>query len=204
MDLRLAARPQLASMSASGSSIAYGYNADGKRISKTVNGTTYNYAYLGRPADGDDMGQQQAALYLRLHWPGVCDVQRQQVFLPEKMPKAMSPVLSMPAAPRWCPTPTIPGVRPCPPTAPWLPPSAPRTPCATAGMSTTPRRACTTSTSRYYNPVWGRFINADTAGVVATSPDKTHWDKNLFAYCMIIQLIGEMMAAIYGSMSSVK
>ena len=29
------------------------------------------------------MGQQQAALYLRLHWPGVRDVQRQQVFLPE-------------------------------------------------------------------------------------------------------------------------
>ena len=29
------------------------------------------------------MGQQQAAFYLRLHWPGVRDVQRQQVFLPE-------------------------------------------------------------------------------------------------------------------------
>lgn len=27
-------------MSKSGSSIAYGYNADGKRISKAVNGTT--------------------------------------------------------------------------------------------------------------------------------------------------------------------
>ena len=26
--------------------------------------------------------------------------------------------------------------------------------------------------SRYYNPVWGRFINADTAAVVAASPDK--------------------------------
>ena len=38
---------QLASMSKSGSSIAYGYNADGKRISKTVNGATYNYVYLG-------------------------------------------------------------------------------------------------------------------------------------------------------------
>ena len=37
---------QLASMSKSGS-ITYGYNADGKRISKTVNGTTYNYSYLG-------------------------------------------------------------------------------------------------------------------------------------------------------------
>ena len=34
-------------MSKSGSSITYGYNADGKRISKTVNGTTYNFSYLG-------------------------------------------------------------------------------------------------------------------------------------------------------------
>ena len=37
--------------------------------------------------------------------------------------------------------------------------------------------------SRYYNPAWGRFINADTAAVVAASPDKANWDKNLFAYC---------------------
>ena len=34
-------------MSKTGSGIAYGYNADGKRISKTVNGTTHNYSYLG-------------------------------------------------------------------------------------------------------------------------------------------------------------
>ena len=32
--------------------------------------------------------------------------------------------------------------------------------------------------SRYYNPVWGRFINADTAAVVAASPDKANWDKS--------------------------
>ena len=37
--------------------------------------------------------------------------------------------------------------------------------------------------SRYYNPVWERFINADTADVLGASPDKANWDKNLFAYC---------------------
>ena len=42
---------QLASMSKSGSSIAYGYNADGKRISKTINGTTYRQL---QPHDGAD------------------------------------------------------------------------------------------------------------------------------------------------------
>ena len=36
--------------------------------------------------------------------------------------------------------------------------------------------------SRYYNPNWGRFINADHADVIAATPmDLT--DKNLFAYC---------------------
>ncbi len=37
--------------------------------------------------------------------------------------------------------------------------------------------------SRYYNPSWGRFINADTTAVLTASPDKANWDKNLFAYC---------------------
>lgn len=37
--------------------------------------------------------------------------------------------------------------------------------------------------SRYYNPSWGRFINADTPNVLSASPDSATWDKNLFAYC---------------------
>ena len=50
-------------MSKSGSSITYGYNADGKRISKTVNGTTYNgnrYFYL-KNAQGDVTGLVNAS-----------------------------------------------------------------------------------------------------------------------------------------------
>ncbi len=36
--------------------------------------------------------------------------------------------------------------------------------------------------SRYYNPEWGRFVNADAIGVVTvTAMDLT--DKNLYAYC---------------------
>ena len=38
---------QLAGMSKSGQTITYGYDSDGKRITKTVNGTAYNYHYLG-------------------------------------------------------------------------------------------------------------------------------------------------------------
>ena len=38
---------QLAGMSKAGQTIAYSYDSDGKRITKTVNGTAYNYHYLG-------------------------------------------------------------------------------------------------------------------------------------------------------------
>ena len=37
--------------------------------------------------------------------------------------------------------------------------------------------------SRYYDPAVCRFVNADNAAVIAVSPEKANWDKNLFAYC---------------------
>lgn len=37
--------------------------------------------------------------------------------------------------------------------------------------------------TRYYNPAWGRFINADSPAVPTISPGSATWDKNLFAYC---------------------
>ena len=46
-------------MSKSGSSIAYGYNADGKRTSKTVNGTTYRQL---QPHDGADRQKTESLL----------------------------------------------------------------------------------------------------------------------------------------------
>jgi len=36
--------------------------------------------------------------------------------------------------------------------------------------------------SRYYNPQWGRFLNADTTDVLTASPAELT-DKNLYAYC---------------------
>ncbi len=37
--------------------------------------------------------------------------------------------------------------------------------------------------SRYYDPETNRFLNADEASVVTVSPDSANHDKNLFAYC---------------------
>ena len=36
--------------------------------------------------------------------------------------------------------------------------------------------------SRYYNPAWGRFLNADDSAVLTATPDALT-DKNLYAYC---------------------
>ena len=36
--------------------------------------------------------------------------------------------------------------------------------------------------SRYYNPEWGRFLNADNMAVLSASPNHLT-DKNLYAYC---------------------
>ena len=37
--------------------------------------------------------------------------------------------------------------------------------------------------SRYYDPVIGRFINADTTDILTASLESPNYDKNLFAYC---------------------
>ena len=37
--------------------------------------------------------------------------------------------------------------------------------------------------SRYYNPTWGRFINADSPAVPTISPRNVTLNKNLFSYC---------------------
>ncbi len=147
------------------------------------------------------MGQQQVALYLRLHWPGVRDVQRQQVFLPEKCPRRCHRSCERQRHPGGCPTPMTPRVRPVHRRHHGLHPSALQIPCAIVGMSMTPKRACTTSAAGTITRSGGRFINADTADVLGASPDKANWDKNLFAYCDNNPVSRKMMAGTCGKKS---
>ena len=136
-------------MSKSGSSIAYGYNADGKRISKTVNGTTYNgnrYFYL-KNAQGDVTGLVNASGTQVVSY----------TYDPWDAPMSVSGTMAA----------TLGAANPL----------------RYRGYVYDTETGLYYLSSRYYNPVWGRFINADTAAVVAASPDKANWDKNLFAYC---------------------
>jgi|GEM_PF-2137076 len=169
-------------MSKSGSSITYGYNADSKRISKTVNGTTYNYAYLGDTLTDLSWGSNRMHFTYDSLGPASVTYKGVKYFY---LKNAQGDVTGLVNAS---------GTQVVSYTYdPWgAPMSVSGSMSATLG-AVNPLRyrgyVYDTETglyylsSRYYNPVWGRFINADTAAVVAASPDKANWDKNLFAYC---------------------
>ena len=173
---------QLASMSKSGSSITYGYNADGKRISKAVNGTTYNYAYLGDTLTDLSWGSNRMHFTYDSLGPASVTYNGNRYFY---LKNAQGDVTGLVNAS---------GTQVVSYTYdPWgAPMSTDGTMASTLGTANPLRyrgyvydteTGLYYLTSRYYNPVWGRFINADTAAVVAASPDKANWDKNLFAYC---------------------
>ena len=173
---------QLASMSKSGSSITYGYNADGKRISKAVNGTTYNYAYLGDTLTDLSWGSNRMHFTYDSLGPASVTHNGVKYFY---LKNAQGDVTGLVNAS---------GTQVVSYTYdPWgAPMSTDGTMASTLGTANPLRyrgyvydteTGLYYLTSRYYNPVWGRFINADTAAVVAASPDKANWDKNLFAYC---------------------
>jgi len=173
---------QLAGMSKSGQTIAYGYDSDGKRITKTVNGTTYNYHYLGDQLveltwDGN-----------RLHFtydstgPLSVNCNGTEYFYVKNAQGDVTGLV------------TTSGTRVVTYTYDaWGNPLATTGSLASTLGEQNPLRyrgyVYDTETglyylqSRYYNPGWGRFINADDTALLLSSPGKAHWDKNVFAYC---------------------
>ena len=173
---------QLASMSKSGSSITYGYDADGKRISKTVNGTTYNFSYLGDQLTEMTWGSNKLHFTYDSTGPASVTYNGNRYFY---LKNAQGDVTGLVNAS---------GTQVVSYTYdPWgAPMSTDGTMAATLGAANPLRyrgyvydseTGLYYLSSRYYNPVWGRFINADTPEIVVSSPGKVNWDKNLFAYC---------------------
>ena len=169
---------QLASMSKSGSSITYGYNADGKRISKTVNGTTYNYAYLGDTLTDLSWGSNRMHFTYDSLGPASVTYNGNRYFY---LKNAQGDVTGLVNAS---------GTQVVSYTYdPWgAPMSVSGSMSATLGAANPLRyrgyvydteTGFYYLTSRYYNPVWGRFINAD--GYASTGQGFT--GDNMFAYC---------------------
>ncbi len=169
---------QLAGMSKSGQTIAYGYDSDGKRITKTVNGTTYNYHYLGDQLVELTWGGNKLHFTYDSTGPLSVNYNGTEYFY---VKNAQGDVTGLVNAS---------GTRVVTYTY-----DAWGNPLSTTGsMATTlgeqnPLRyrgyVYDTETglyylqSRYYNPGWGRFINADNQ--VSAGSDLI--GMNLFAYC---------------------
>ena len=150
-------------MSATGSSIAYGYNADGKRISKTVNGTTYNYSYLGDQLTEMTWGSNKLHFTYDSLGPASVTYNGNRYFY---LKNAQGDVTGLVNA-----------------SGTMASTLGAANPLRYRGYVYDSETGLYYLSSRYYNPVWGRFINADTPEIVVSSPGKVNWDKNLFAYC---------------------
>ena len=169
-------------MSKTGSSITYGYNADGKRISKTVNGTTYNYAYLGDALTDLSWGSNRmhftydsigpaSVTYNGTTYLYVKNAQGDVVQIVDGNGNTVVTYIYD----AWGNMLYHYGSH--------VDDIGKYNPFRYRGYVYDTETGLYYLSSRYYNPAWGRFINADTAAVVAASPNKANWDKNLFAYC---------------------
>ena len=173
---------QLAGMSKTGTNIAYGYDSDGKRISKTVNGTAYNYHYLGDQLVELTWGSNKLHFTYDSTGPLSVSYNGTEYFYVKNAQGDVTGLV------------TTSGTRVVTYTYDaWGNPLSTTGTMATTLGAANPLRyrgyVYDTETglyylqSRYYNPTWGRFINADDTALLLSSPGKAHWDKNVFAYC---------------------
>ena len=169
---------QLAGMSKSGTNIAYGYDSDGKRITKTVNGTTYNYHYLGDQLVELTWGGNRMHFTYDEIGPASVNCNGTEYFYVKNAQGDVTGLV------------TTSGTRVVTYTydAWGNPLSTTGSMAATLGEQNPLRyRGYVYDTetglyylqSRYYNPGWGRFINAD--GYASTGQGII--GNNMFAYC---------------------
>ena len=173
---------QLAGMSKAGTSIAYGYDSDGRHITKTVNDTTYNYHYLSDQLVELTWGSNKLHFTYDSVGPasvnyngtiynyiknaqgdvvGLVDFNGTKVveYIYDAWGNHLSTFGTMAST------------------------LGKYNPLRYRGYVYDTETGLYYLQSRYYNPTWGRFINADDISVLSESTDKATWDKNLFAYC---------------------
>ena len=170
---------QLAGMNKSGQTITYGYDSDGKRISKIVDGTAYNYHYLGDQLVELTWGENKMHFTYDSTGPLSVNYNGTEYFY---VKNAQGDVTGMVNAS---------GTRVVTYTYDaWGNPLATTGSLATTLGAQNPLRyrgyVYDTETglyylqSRYYNPGWGRFINVDSQ--LNCSMDIG--GCNAFAYCL--------------------
>ena len=169
---------QLAGMSKTGTNIAYGYDSDGKRITKTVNGTAYNYHYLGDQLVELTWGGNKLHFTYDSTGPLSMNCNGTEYFYVRNAQGDVTGLVN--ASGTRVVTYTYDA---------WGNPLSTTGSMATTLGAQNPLRyrgyVYDTETglyylqSRYYNPGWGRFINADAYA----STGQGIIGNNMFAYC---------------------
>ena len=173
---------QLAGMSKSGQTIAYGYDSDGKRITKTVNGTAYNYHYLGDQLVELTWGSNKLHFTYDSTGPLSVNCNGTEYFYVKNAQGDVTGLISTSGARVVTYTYDAWG-NPLTTTGSLAATLGAQNPLRYRGYVYDTETGLYYLQSRYYNPGWGRFINVDDISVLSESTDKATWDKNLFAYC---------------------
>ena len=157
--------------------VAYGYDSDGKRITKTVNGTTYNYHYLGDQLVELTWGGNKLHFTYDSTGPLSVNYNGTEYFYVKNAQGDVTGLVS--ASGTRVVTYTYDA---------WGNPLSTTGSLATTLGEQNPLRyrgyVYDTETglyylqSRYYNPTWGRFINADSL-----IDNRGVHTQNVFAYC---------------------
>ena len=173
---------QLSGMSRSGTGITYSYDADGLRISKTVNGTTYHYYYL------DSQLVEMTWDSNKLHFtydsvgPASVNYNGTEYFYVRNAQGDVTGLVSTSGTRVVTYTYDAWG-NPLATTGSLASTLGEQNPLRYRGYVYDTETGLYYLQSRYYNPGWGRFIGADDTAALSASPGRTHWDKNLYAYC---------------------
>ena len=169
---------QLAGMSKTGTNIAYGYDSDGKRITKTVNGTTYNYHYLGDQLVELTWGGNKLHFTYDSTGPLSVNCNGTEYFYVKNAQGDVTGLVS--ASGTRVVTYTYDAWGNLLATTGSLAATlGEQNPLRYRGYVYDTETGLYYLQSRYYNPTWGRFINADEY----LSTGQSFFGNNVFAYC---------------------
>ena len=169
---------QLAGMSKSGQTIAYGYDPDGKRITKTVNGTAYNYHYLDDQLVELTWGGNKLHFTYDSTGPLSVNYNGTEYFYVKNAQGDVTGLISTSGARVVTYTYDAWG-NPLTTTGSMAATLGAQNPLRYRGYVYDTETGLYYLQSRYYNPGWGRFINAD--GYASTGQGII--GNNMFAYC---------------------
>ena len=173
---------QLAGMSKAGQTIAYGYDSDGRRITKTVNGTAYNYHYLGDQLVELTWGGNKLHFTYDSTGPLSVNFNGTEYFYVKNAQGDVTGLVN--ASGTRVVTYTYDAWGNLLATTGSLAATlGEQNPLRYRGYVYDTETGLYYLQSRYYNPGWGRFINTDDTALLLSAPGKAHWDKNVFAYC---------------------